>query len=516
MGTANSESNLIIEKCLESGNDTQAMQFAKALSTNEPNNPYGPYWLGRVFFAQQQWESAEAAFQQALCLDAAHYPTLARLAYLKLQLCDWGNISELKTQLLSARENDFLEGKFRFVDPICVLPLALNLDIQQKIASARSDHYVLTRPKIRWNRYAALDGRLKIGYISPDLNGEGLGILIRSLFAFHDKTRYEIYGYCLRSGKNDIRTRIESGIEHYQDMAFISDFEVAKRINEDGIHILVDLSGFLPFARPRILAMQPAPIQCHLLGYPSTLGATYIQHYISSETQVLSGMQAHFSEKIQYLPNTHFATLPFPLPEGELRRESFGLPSTGFVFACLAPSYHIDPKVFKAWMEILRESVPAVLWLQSSEPQVIQNLQNEARDQGVDPMRLIFTPTEPLTHRWIHQLADVWLDTFSLSTGTDIVMALWVGLPVLSLEGALPQMRTGSSFLQAGGLSELVVSSPEEYIDTAIDLYKNPQKIDALRGRLVQNRYRSPLFHPAQYIQALERLYDTLSRSIPG
>ena len=47
------------------------------------------------------------------------------------------------------------------------------------------------------------------------------------------------------------------------------------KINNDGVHVLVDLDGWLLIHRNRVLALQPAPVQMHLYGYPGTIGKNH-------------------------------------------------------------------------------------------------------------------------------------------------------------------------------------------------------------------------------------------------
>ena len=63
----------------------------------------------------------------------------------------------------------------------------------------------------------------------------------------------------------------------------MSDRQAAKFIRELDIDIAVDLKGYTENGRPGILAHRPAPIQVNYLGYPGTMGASYIDYIIADD-----------------------------------------------------------------------------------------------------------------------------------------------------------------------------------------------------------------------------------------
>jgi predicted O-linked N-acetylglucosamine transferase (SPINDLY family) len=63
-----------------------------------------------------------------------------------------------------------------------------------------------------------------------------------------------------------MRHRLISAFDSFANVGQLSHAEAAKRINRDGIDILVDLKGYTAGARTEILANRPAPIQVNYLG----------------------------------------------------------------------------------------------------------------------------------------------------------------------------------------------------------------------------------------------------------
>ena len=184
------------------------------------------------------------------------------------------------------------------------------------------------------------------------------------------------------------------------------------------------------------------------------------------------------------------------MPKRAITREECGLPAAGFVFCCFNNSYKLTPGLFAIWMRLLVQVEGSVLWLSAVNPLAVENLRNEAAARGVAPERLVFAERLPLLEDHLRrlQLADLFLDTFHYNAHATANHALWAGLPVLTCPGESFASRVGASLLKAVGLPELVAGSPQEYEALALELATQPEKLQALRARLAENRLTRPLF----------------------
>ena len=133
--------------------------------------------------------------------------------------------------------------------------------------------------------------RLRIGYVSADFRGHATAHLMQGLFALHDRSRFEIIGYSLRQAPdNPYQQQIAADCDRFVDLTALSNAEAAQRIQDEEIHILVDLMGYTNHSRSEIFARRPAPIQVNYLGFPGTTGADFID-YIIADTVVLPESQ---------------------------------------------------------------------------------------------------------------------------------------------------------------------------------------------------------------------------------
>ena len=64
--------------------------------------------------------------------------------------------------------------------------------------------------------------------------------------------------------------------------------------------------------------------------------------------------------------------------------------------------------------------------------------------------------------------------------------------------------------MTAIGLPELIVETPQAYVDLAIALARDPARLADLRQRLAANRLTTTLFDIAGYARHIEAAYETM------
>ena len=193
---------------------------------------------------------------------------------------------------------------------------------------------------------------------------------------------------------------------------------------------------------------------------------------------------------------------------GALTRSEYGLPDEGFVFSCFNNNFKINPEVFDAWVEILKNVPHSVLWLLADNSSSVSNLRMEAAARGLSAQRLLFANRVPLAnHLARHSLADLFLDTWPCNAHTTASDALWAGLPVLTLRGESFAARVGASLLRAVDLPELIMETRENYVNKAIELGQNPTLVTAFKERLRLGRMTAALFDSVSYTRNLEAAY---------
>ena len=365
-------------------------------------------------------------------------------------------------------------------------------------------------------------GRIRLGYLSADFHAHATAALVSELFVLQDRSRFELFGYNIgRRDASRLGHDMAAGLDHLVDLTGLDDRDAARRIAADGIAILIDLKGFTTDSRAGILAHRPAPIQVGYLGYPGSMGTSFIDYVVADAVVAPPSARDQFDEAIVHLPHSYQPNdRRRPRAEAGARRADHGLPATGFVFCCFNANYKLTPLFFAIWTRLLRACPDSVLWLLGGDALSEAHLKAAAEAEGVAAERVVFAPKVHYAgHLARLGLADLFLDTLPVNAHTTASEALWCGVPVLTCRGTQFTGRVAASLLAAVGLPELITTSLAAYEDLALALARDPDRLGALRDRLARNRSSQPLFDTPLYVShfeaALERMVERREAGLP-
>lgn len=454
-----------------------------------------------------RYREAVESYNCAIALDAQSPYLLGMRRYAQMHDCDW---SELKTDIV--RFSEGLQRGQRICTPFVLLALIDSPLLHRAAAEIwTQDNFPRAdiAPKFRKNAE-----KIRIGYFSPDFRMHPVASLGAQVFECHDRSKFETTGFSLGPPTNDaMRSRLQSAFDRFVDVAGHSDSEVAALARSLGIDIAVDLSGFTAHSRSGIFALRAAPLQVSYLGYPGTMGASYIDYLIADQTVIPESQRQHYCEKIVYLPHCY-------LPNDSTRRiskkawtrDEVGLPAQGFVYCCFNNSVKLTPEVFDRWIRILQRVKHSVLWLGLGNASAAANLRLEAGRRGLDLTRIIFAERIASAEEHLARLrvADLFLDTHPYNAHATAVDALWAGLPLLTYAGQSFAGRVGASLLHSLGMSELIAHTPMEYEEKAVELARDAARLAALRQTLAERHHRSTVFDGRKFARRLEAAYTAL------
>ena len=478
--------------------------FAKALIKKNPNEPFSHYWYGRSLLANKQYSEAIQAFTQALSLNFNHYPSVAALIFTKLKIASWKSIDKLLLKLEEAASDTVAEETLEYLEPRFIQPLPIQIALYKKIVMARAKYYLKTKPDIQCKNYKISNTKIHIGYIAADYNQADIGFLLRDIFKEHDYDKFEISLYMLQKLDPNLTVLLQNTKIVIHDLSSKSEFEIAKKIFNDSVNILLILSGYEVNSLMRILACKPAPLQCYFFGFKGTLGASYIEYALLSKSNISTTVQAGYTDKIIDTGQTVIGIPSFEKVQNTITRENYALPEKAFVYCNLTATEGIQPAIFTAWMEILQATPTSVLWLQAENENVKNNIKEQATLLHIDSNRIIFCTPEVITHTWRHQLADVWLDNGTHTEILTLLALLWSGLPIVALQTVNKINNTPPIINELMQVSELNAKDILTYIQKAIQLYEVPAERKRLQEILLQNGKNSPFFQPQVFIKNIE------------
>ena len=477
-----------------------------------------------ILLVEARYAEALVAAERALALDPDQvHATINRI----VALVEGGNWDDYDAVLNRAKvliEQSLAEGQPTPLPPFKSLVMPFPPELHFAIARSQGDFLwsgmMDVRRRLAFAHPASCSQRLKIGYVSADFRNHPTAQLMRGLFQSHDRKRFEIYAYALcKDDHSSYYQQIKADAEQFVDLSSMTNADAASRIHRDGIHVLIDLMGYTAYARSEIFALQPAPVQVSYLGYPGTMGASFIPYIIVDPVVLPEDLQTYFTEQPVYLPNCYQVNDRWQeIAETGIQRRDAGLPEEVPVFCCFNMPSKLEPVMFAVWTRILKQVPGSVLWLLASELQVAANLRRAAERHGIGGERLIFAERLPKDrHLERHRLADLFLDTRLYNAHTTASDALWAGLPVLTCIGETFPARVAASLLQAVGMPELIAHSLAEYEELAVRLATHPSELAALREKLAYNRLRTPLFDTERFARHLEQVYEMMwERHIQG
>ena len=470
--------------------------------------------LGDTHRSLGQWGEAVSSYERGLAIAPGSATTLSNLAYALRTLCRWDRIDELEARLLALSERALAQGQASPIDPFIACFLDMSPQAFRAIVAShagKKGHQAAASggtPRSGSSLRAGRGGSpIRVGYVSAQFSNHATGFLVEAMFGHHDRTRFEVYGYALRpSDGSSRRAAIEAGMDHFRNLLDLADTAAAQRISRDRIDVLVDLDGFTQGNRSGIFALRPAPLQAAYLGFPGTLGAPYMDYIIADAVVVPAEHTANYEEAVVRLPHSYQVNNHRSLAlSDDVRRSELALPDDAVVLCCFNVSRKIEPRTFELWLRILSRAPQSVLWLLADGPEMIDHLRARARHFGVAPDRLIAASRCGVIDNVSRcQAADLFLDTLVCNGHTTATDALWAGLPVLTCPGQTFASRVGASVVRAAGLPELVCRSPAEYVEKAVALATERDRLAALRTKLLAGRAACPLFDTAGLVRHLE------------
>jgi predicted O-linked N-acetylglucosamine transferase (SPINDLY family) len=462
------------------------------------------YNRGQVLREMGRLEETCACYEQALKLRPDYEYLYGSWLHARMMLCDWSgldnHIKELGTRI---------EMGEKVTPPFPVLALSPSLSLQRKAAEIWVKSACPENGALGPTPRRSKSGEIRIGYYSADFRTHVVSSLTAGVFELHDRDRFEIFA--LSHGedtKDPMRLRLESAFDEFIDVQNKPDAEVARLSRDLGIDIAVDLGGHTKDSRTGIFALRAAPIQVNYIGYPGTMGASYIDYIIADRHVVPEGSASGYTEKIAYLPCFQANDDKREVSRKVFSRRELGLPDSGFVFCCFNSNYKITPEVFDIWARILRNVEGSVLFLYADNTSAERNLREAASARRIEAGRIVFGKRLAIPEYLArYRTADMFLDTYPFNGGATVSDALWSGLPVLTWSGQAFASRMAASLLSNLDTTELIAKTREEYVALAVALAREPARLKEVRAKLVHNRLTKHVFNTAAFTRQLEAAY---------
>lgn len=351
--------------------------------------------------------------------------------------------------------------------------------------------------------------RIRVGYVSPDFCEHSVRHYIEPVLAAHDPRTVEVFCYADVVAPDVVTGRLRRYAAQWVNAVGMSDQDLAARIREDRIDVLVDLAGHTARNRMLVFARKPAPVQITWLGFATTTGLRAMDYFLATETMVPAGCERYFSEAVYRLPHTLWCYLPpaeipdaGPPPVLRDRRVTYG---------CFSRTIRLNHRVVKIWSRILAAVPDAQLILNYKtflDPAARSLFASRFAHHGIDPDRVRMIFTTPQSATWeAYKGIDIALDPFPHNAGATTIEALWMGVPVVTLAERPPLGRIGAMALGQLGMDDWVAETEEEYVGIAVSESRDPERLGRLRENLRRRFAASSLCDAETFTMELESSY---------
>jgi len=321
-----------------------------------------------------------------------------------------------------------------------------------------------------------------------------------------------VYCYAEVQKPDAVTLRLQKLADGWRSTCGLTDSQVAERIRDDKIDILIDLAGHTADNRLGALACKPAPVQATWLGYMNTTGLKAVDYRLTDDVLDPPDQPARDTEELWRLPGGMCCFAPpedappvSPLP---------ALRQGHLTFGSLHNPFKLNGQVFDLWSLVLK-AVPTAKLLMFHDF-VVGKAQDRIRrlfaERGISSDRLDLRQGSCAPgYLGIYNQIDISLDPFPCTGGVTSCESLWMGVPVVNLCGVRPAGRNSAAILARVDLGDWAVPTQDRYIELAMRQGEELARLADLRGQ-IRDRMRISLCDAQRFTRELEVAYRQIWR----
>ena len=256
--------------------------------------------------------------------------------------------------------------------------------------------------------------------------------------------------------------------------------------------------GFTGPNKIELFQNRVAPIQMLWLGYNNTAGLKNSDYLISDANLIKQDEEKMYHEeviKLNHIWNSHIG-FNFERKKNELPYKK----NRYITFGSFNNYLKISDDVVETWTEILKKIPNSKLLLKSSnkfnEKAIIEKFnKHDVKDRLI----ILDYCKNHEDHLMQYQKVDIVLDTFPYTGVTTSFEALWMNVPVLTMKGFNANSRCGESINLNANMEYFIASNKEEYIEKAVYMSRNHEKLNSYRDKLFNEILNSTLFDTKKF-----------------
>ena len=350
--------------------------------------------------------------------------------------------------------------------------------------------------------------KIKIGFVSCDFtSNHSVTYFAKDTIKNLDKNVFETYSFSLSEDRflKSSSLELKNNFDKWYDLSKLGNEDVIKFIQSEKIEILFDVMGLTKAPRIEIFNNRISPIQISWLAFCNTVGFETIDYLIADKNLIYEDEEKFYKEKIIRMPDIWNCHSGF-----NLVRKLTNLPfneNKYITFGSFNNFLKLSDNVIKVWSKILKSVENSKLILKSYNSYNTRTVLDKFKKYGVENSIIIYDRSnysDLKDHLDLYESVDIALDTFPYNGVTTTFEALWKGVPVIVLKGYNFNSRCGESILKNANLDFFLASNEEEYIEKAIYLSNNIEKLENERKKIYDKITDTPLFNSNKFSSYLK------------
>lgn len=255
-----------------------------------------------------------------------------------------------------------------------------------------------------------------------------------------------------------------------------------------------------------------APLQLLFPGQPATSGVPQMDWAITDKIAESPQAQAHYSEKMIRLEHTTFIYHAPPYqPTGQDRRARWGFKAEDHLYICPGKVFKLSLQMDRIFAQILNQDARAkILLIDFGPPGVMEDYLQRLNAQlsPHERARVVILPRlDSQDFGLLLESVDLMLETYPFGSANTLMMAMAAGCPILSWPSPYLSGRCAYTLFQILELTEAIVYSEAEYVQTALRWATNKGEARRL-GALFQSRCARLIQQPHGVPSLRQHLHD--------
>jgi len=355
-------------------------------------------------------------------------------------------------------------------------------------------------------------GRFRVGIVSAHIHSHSVWTaIIKGWVQELDKTLFDLYLFKLDSDQDDETVLAKRRASYFDDQPKSLSKWVEAIGKADLDALIYDEIG-MDALTLQLAAMRLAPLQAATWGHPETTGLPTMDFYISGAGLEPTNAQRNYTECLVQLPHmgVYVETLNPKVTDPDLL--ALGLPRDEPLLLCPGTLFKYSPLNDWVWIEIAKGLKAngggrLVFFINTNGSMhllLTERLRVTFERAGMDfDASVCLIPfLDRSRYFGLMERSTLMLDTLGFSGFNTALQSIESGLPYLAFEGDFMRGRLASCIMRRINLPELVVATHEDFVERAVELATNQDRLKHIRSEIAKRR--QILFKDSAPIRALE------------